>query len=399
VVPGMNQDQLLELADQAREAGRLEDEEKIIREVVSKDQKNMDWLRRLADVYERRAVAFKQDTSDPEAAEKAREEYIKGVVKVYLYMADLAGDSEDIDTEEEMYKRILKHEPVFFEDSVKNSYSQAYLGLARVCAATDRALQAIGCYEKYVREPAGDSDAVAYLEMGRLYRSQKLIRQALSALQKAKKINPENPDIFVELAHTQMDNNKRDAALESIRKAIDKSPKNPEYHNVCAYFLLSNRYIDESDLKLANEKAREAVRLAREQHRNDPDSITALQALDKYYVTYRQSLEKMLDAAPESVNTRIDLARTIKEQAVVSQNLALYQAIYVLYQAEGSDKDNIRLLELQAELQFTVGRNNEAVETCRRLLNNDPQNTVAKELMKELSGKATTMPTTRPTGN
>ncbi|MHC4440998.1 MAG: tetratricopeptide repeat protein [Planctomycetota bacterium] len=385
VVPGMTINQLLELSDRALESGRLVDAQKIM-EWVCKQEENIPNFRRLALIYERRVVAIKEVTNNPKAEEESKE-YVNGLVKLYHYTARLAQDAGDLDVAEEMYNRLLVHEP---------AHRRAQLGLGRVYAATDRVLQAIGCYKNYLKDDPGKQDPVAFLELGKLCRLQKYHFQSFSALLSARKIDPENPAIYAEMAHTQMDNNKREEALEFIQTAINKGRHNPEYHNVYAKFLLANRYISLDDIKKANGEAFTAVRLAREQLRASPENVGILESLNNYYDTYKQSLERILSQDAGAMTARIDLAQAIQEQAAVSQTLSLYQALYVLLEIEAQGGDSIRLLEQLAEVRFSVNQHKEAAETCRRLLKRAPNNAVAKKVMEQLPAEFTTPPATQP---
>jgi len=375
VVPGMTDEQFLDLANRALESERLKDAEKILNDVVSRNQDNISYLRFLASIYERQALAAKEDRLSPDAQERYKK-YIENAITEYLKIAQLALNANDIMVAEEMYNRVLVH------DSVN---SQAQLGLARVYTATDRILQAISWYNNYTKTPQGEKDSQAYLELGKLYRQKMLIRQALSALQSAKKLDPENPDIYVELAYAQMDNKRRDEAVMSIQTAISKAPRLPDYHHTYAQFILSDRNIDEAKLQTAQSEARAAVRMAREQLKAKPDDLIVLQALNNYYATYRQVLERILTNDTKAIASRIELAKTIEEHARINQVLSIHLALNILLDAEGTDQEDVRLLEEMAQLQLALDKKEDAAHTARRLLDKNPDNKVAKEIMKKLS--------------
>ena len=126
-----------------------------------------------------------------------------------------------------------------------------------------------------------------------------------------------------------------------------------------------------------------ALESTRNALRTLPDDNQLLKELSRYYETYEKTLNSLLSEGKANPVVRVDLARAIQEHAVVDRTLALQRALKVLSNAPGESKDDVRLLEELARVQQALELYKQARETCRRLLQNDPHNTVAEQILKE----------------
>jgi tetratricopeptide (TPR) repeat protein len=295
---------------------------------------------------------------------------------VYLEAAALAVHQDRISVAEDIYSRVLIHRP---------ETARALLGLARIFAATDRRIQAIGRYQSYLNSPAGREDAEAYLELGELHLQGGHWHQALDAFLRALKSSPNNADVYEALARAYQKGGRMDDALDSARQATEKAPRKAKHRAT-----LAELRIAAGDAEQGSIEARRAIEYAREELRETPDQIKLLRELSGYYETYERSLEELLTAGQASLAVRIDLARAIREHAAVERTLTLHRALKVLSQAPAESKDDVRLLETLAEVQKGLSKLEDAAKTCKRLLKQDPDNAIAKRVLNDI--KAATAP-------
>jgi len=445
VKPGMTRDQYIALAREARESDNLEDAQKILLAVAKQDPKDIQALQLLAQVYELRAEAeqTKADRGDPNAKEQS-DTYLKGAIGTYLYAAPIAATAGALRMAEEMYNRVLSHDPanepalaglvetarlamdmnnvavaerLYRSVLVKRrTYAEALLGLARLMRATDRTLQAQERYKEYTSTPQGQQDSQAFLELGRLYRSLRLRNLALSTLVQAEQLDKWNPAILIELAGVYQEAGAPEKARKLAEAAIDNAPDDPANHQVYARILLGQnaqrikqvqaqlatgaaptpgqeqarqRLLD--DLAKAKAEAQKAVTLAVGELPSAPGDVALLTSLNGYYGTCRQVLTTILSvrAGPgggqAAIADRIELAQMIRQHAAVLHTLNLHQALATLTAAGEQARNDVSFLENLAQLQFEVYKREAAAETCRRLLDLNPDNAVAKGILDLLS--------------
>jgi len=369
VESGMSPERLLEVGRKALEQGRLADSRKILLALAAHDRTNLAVMSHLAFVYERSAEQIRGDGSNPEAVAQANR-YLDQMVDVYLEAAALAMRQNKMRVAEQMYGRLLILRP---------EASQALLGLARIYAATDRMIQAIDRYQSYLVSPIGREDSDAYLELGKLYLRDNHWRQALDALYRASRLSPENADIQDALARSYQKGNRLDDALEAARLATEKAPREAKYRATLAELKIVSR-----DAEQASLEARRAIEYTREKLRESSDDMKLLEALSGYYEIYERALEAHLATGKASLAVRVDLARSIQEHAMVDRARSLHKALLVLTNAPPENKDDVRLMETLAEVQFNLGRTETSAETCKRLLKQDPNNVIAKRVLSEI---------------
>ncbi len=399
VKPGMSNGELIDTALEATRAQRLFDARRLLEVVVRRDRQNIRALRLLGYVYELLANAASANLAEDEA-----KSFLGLAIRQYLEAAPLAMDAGDLQAAEQMYKAVLLHDPVSPE---------AQVGLARVLGASDRQLQARERYESYLKTVAGRQDSRARLELGRIYRGLRYLNQAVSTLEKAKELNPEDPEILVELAGTYQDSGYHEKALKLVESATNKAPRNPAYHNIHAVILLAqsrpetrvpgNPEDARRNLEKAGVQARQAVDLAFNALSENRHDSELLASLGRYYATYAEVLgvklaevrtarsalspddvERRIELAKAELDLRMELAAAIQKEADVAQTLRLHAALEVLLKADEQGEKNARFLEVLARLQFNVYQRDDAADTCRRLLKLEPQNPVAAQLLKRL---------------
>ena len=448
VKPGMTHDQLIALAREAMDAHRLEDAEKILFGVADQARRNTEALELLGQVYELRGdeAADAARRGDAKAGQQA-DRYFTGAINTYLYAAPIAAESGDWRAAERMYTAVLDRDassaraqlglvetaPLAMETKamgaaermynkvrkIRPLHPQALLGKARLFVEAGRNMQAQDPYQKYLKTLEGREDARAFMELGRVYRLLKLPNLALTTLNKAIELNPEDPEILMELAQVYHENNASEQAIPLALKATTKAPENPAYHNIYAIILMKQsapkiKQIQASlaaggestparerdrkqlltDLDVARREARLATSRALEQLAATPDDGEALDKLGRFYVTLQGVLQTIIsiqtipgkEEAPPA--DRVELAEVIRKYGAIVQTLNLHQALAALANAGDEAQKDVRFLESLAQLQFDVYKRDDAAETCRRLLEISPDNALAKELLARLDAAA-----------
>ncbi len=376
VQPGMTNPQLLDLGFEALDAKQLDEAELLLAFVFREEPDNLEALARLAFTYELRlATAL---SGGPEEADKA-DRYKQATVGTYLAAAELARQEKNYVPAEAFLNKVRLYRPTDVA---------AKLSLARVMGATERTLQAIELYRDYLKSPEGKNDSEAWLELGKLYRGS-FKGLAVTTLEEAARLNPDNPAVYLALAKTYLDGGRLAKAVEVADTAVNKAEGAPadwreenlvhEYVNNLAMTLLA---ADEQDR--ADRQSQRAVDLARKALNKSPDSVAPLRALVAYYDTRQWVLRSLLADDPENTGRLIKMARAKQEQAEARHALALHDALAWLPETEGTSRDDIKLLEIRAELQYKVHKLEEAAETCRLLLKLDPKNSVALQIQKNL---------------
>lgn len=426
VVPGMSAADLLKLAKERLQQKSLDDAERIVSELATRYGDDLDVLTTLAAVYDSQSNSLAADPAlRPQAADRA-----KAAVWTYLRAAPLAMATGQTRLAEQMYNRVLAYQ---------RGNAEALLGLARILAATNREMLAIDRYREYLRTPVddtvraccfgdgrcqdlrmtecialggypqvesstcadspcrsaqltgggnrrrqyyGDVDSLAQLELGRLYRKAQFFSQAITALQAARQINPEDPEIFNELAISYYEGRDFDKARSFAEQAVEKSKKSkryPEYRATLATIRLARQ---ENMDALA--EARGAIEAARDSLKQTRDDRPMLQTLSGSYRAYRQILTVLIAAPDADPALRLELARAVQNHAAVDQTLSMYQALDILL-ATPTAADNVPVLEEVARLQLALSKPAVALAaTCQRLLQLQPGNTVAQDILKRL---------------
>lgn len=365
---GMTTKELVEVGLEALRDDRLAISRQILLAVVAQDRQSVLAIGSLGYAYERSAEQARADRADPQAGEKAVA-YIQQAVDVYMEAGDLALRSGDNASAEQLYGRVLVHRP---------GHGPAVLGLARVYGKTGRRLQAIDRYRVYLQTPEGQGNAKAYLDLAELYLEDDLWRQALEHLTRAQQLDAANADVDIALARAYQRAERFNDALAAAKAAVDRDPQEPRYRYVRAQVLLSAGEPEQASLE-----AQRAVELGRAKLAEAPDKIARMRTLADYSVVWEQTLTRLLDQRPTDVSVRADLGRVVKELAVIRQQIDLHRALRILSAVPADSDPHVKLLEQLAEVQAALGKKQEAAETCRRLLDTDPENATGKRLLAE----------------
>jgi tetratricopeptide (TPR) repeat protein len=394
-VAGLSVDATIDLADQAQQNGRLRDAQDLLQPVVEKDHQNIRAVRMLSGVYERLAQQYKANASSPDDA-KLAEDYLQASNNMMLFLAQAMAKGGDERSAEPLLTIILSRPPSksgsLGADRFKvwsQRYAQAQLTMAKLLSATDRAAFAIDRYKDFLKNPFAPQDllASANIELAVIYRKSSLPAQAMDALESARKINPENGEVYAEMARVYLDRGDLPRAKQAAGTAVDKSSATAEYHSLLASVLFALR-----DLNSASESSLRAIKQAREELRDKPDHLPNWTALSKYYKTYQQILQAQVREKGE-LTVRLSLAQAIQESAEVDRSVSVYQAWEVLNSAPEQDKDNVSLLEALARAAADAHKYASAADACQRLLKHDANNAVARKILATLPG---TQPASQP---
>ncbi len=399
----MSTGQLIDLAQRLGQAGRWGDSEKILTEIIRQEPRSLRAYQAMAQIYIAHATAVRADPNIPDAAAKA-DTLIDQAVKTYVeYAAPLALEMKDVKSVEEMYRTVLRYPRHMYNP-------KALLGIARILK--DRgSMQAIDRYKTYINPrlcPVGGSDPQAHLELGKLYRQMQYWNQAVSVLEKAQQLDPENAEILLELAKAYQDTNLRAKALGLAKKAAEKNPNNPAYRDVYAQILLeqsgarvSGEATPEEGRKMlleARRQATEAVRLARATVQSAPGDAAALQMVRNCFATLQVVLGVTARLNPADVPVMVELARCQEELISIEYTLGLHRILRDLQSLEAiGARDNLAYLETVADLQFRLNMLAEAAETAKELLKKDPASPAAKHILEQMSKMTPGRPTATST--
>lgn len=331
----------------------------------------------LATAYEKSALQARADKLNP-AAERDSERFIDAAVEAYIKSGEAGLAIGDHNFASSAFGKALGYRP---------ANEQALLGLARVYAASGRALQAIEKYQDYFRASKrgllGAHDPSLYVEIGRVYLAANLWNQAIKSFRDAIRNGGDNDEVASLLAEAYMGLNRLDEALSQIRKAIDMNPGQPLYYSRHAQILLMNRAIDQ-----ATQEGAKGVETARARLRAQPDDLKAMEILGHTYDVYTRVLSTILAGDPGQTKARLALVNCLQQQSELAQLLTLHRALSIIKNAPETDRDNIELLERQILLERTV-RHRNLKQTSERLLRIDPENKIAKEALGRVDSETT----------
>ena len=372
VTPGMTLDDVLRVGFTALQNQQLGQAEKIFAAALKEDPRNASAMMGLANTYELENQHARR-SADPEVSSRA-EALSDGAAQWYLAAGTLFQNTGDHTRAGQCYQRALTLQPL---------NHMAQLGIARASAALQQDVAAREQFKKSLKNKAAPADTLAQanLELARVYRRSRFFALALDALNTALGRDRENPEIYIELARINQDKTQLADARSHAETAIRKSPGNPEYHIVLALILTA-----QSELQGAADAALRAIGLARQQLR--AEDLNGFRTLSGYYGVYIQVLQQMLAKDPANTLARLDMARSIQEQADVNQALALYQSLEVLRRAPATERRNPRLLEAMAGVMAALNGGAPPRNTARQLLQIEPGNTLAQRILQQTEPSA-----------
>ena|GEM_PF-4705469 len=281
----------------------------------------------------------------------------------------------------ELLPAIRRRDPLNDDANFIEGRLKLLLGRAR------EAIQLIG--EHYVKSRKGENDWLAFKLLGDLYFQSKYYTMARGKYQRAVELSPREPEPYAGLAQTELALARPHKAVEHARQAIDRdnpgtpSERNPKYHATLATALLGDRKPEE-----AAEAITAAVGLARDRARQDPTNPALLVQLDSYIELLEQIIQTLILNFPERAEAYARLARVSQERAQITHLLSFHHILHSLEQGMGQfepDRPPVLLLE-KAKLLLAVGNVDEAAEVLTDLLDREPDNAEAQQLLHRSRG-------------
>ena len=361
----------LEAALNALRSERYADAREMLERVVAAEPANLDALSTLGFVLEQMARRPGGDG----AAGQVDQALMARAVATYLAAAAAANEAEQLRLAEQMYERALSCDP---------ASPEGLLGIARLYGRTDRALKAIERYNDYLKNPVARQPE-ALLELGEAYLAAGHFRQAAQSLRRAGQLDPRNARVDLSLAQAYVMMNRLtgpDSAATAIQAAMSKAPDDPEVYFLQARLLMASNQPEEALVQV-----RRAVELATNRLKAGSLDTAVLTALSRQYEVYTQILNERLRAAPDNLQLRLELAQATLRQADIGSLLGQLRALQRLRAAPPEQADNLKLLEMIADLEDRT-RDPAAAETCRRILRLDPDNAVARRVLGSSSATA-----------
>ena len=335
------------------------------------------------------------------------------------YEAIVTAEARGPDTEDamkrlgELLPAIRRRDPLNDDVNFIDGRVKLLLGFPR------QAIQLIGeHYVKRKRDGKLEPDKVknewlAFKLLGDLYFQAKYYKMAQGKYKRAVELDPREPEPYAGLARTELalgDPHKEAVkyAREAIKRENPGSPtqRDPKYHATLAAALLGTRKPDE-----AFKAATTAVELAREKAQRDSANPALLVALDSYnqlleqisqtivrkspasaeqYAPFPASAEQYA-RFPERAEEYARMARIGQERAQIAHLLSLHHILHTLEQ----DIERIERIEQQppptlllekARLLLAIGNVEEAIVVLTNLLEEDPDNAEAKQLLYRSRG-------------
>lgn len=311
------------------------------------------------------ATAF----SDP-AAERKAQQYIDEAVEAYVEAGTIGWENREVGSADRAFTTALNYRP---------NYPPALLGMARVYAGTNRALQAIETYQAYISATGrGVMEPDLYVEMADAYISLSLWNQAVRSLEEAIRIGRETDEVASKLARCYMGRGDAAKALEKIQLATKLNPGKPDYFIQYADLLVAlQRYGEAVDVAAAS------TRVARRNYQAAPYDAELLRELRRCLDMYIGSLSRVLQDERDDVDKILLLTELYEEQAAVMRSGSFLSALQLLAEAPPSVRDTPRMLERLVELQHRVNHP-ELRGNCERLLRMQPGNQIARDILAEL---------------
>jgi tetratricopeptide (TPR) repeat protein len=269
---------------------------------------------------------------------------------------------------------------------------------------------AIDMYRTYLKmEP---NDAVAYLDLGQLYLRTHNYRQAIAALEDARALNRQDIATLAALANAyraavlvQPSVADRENARKAAQQAIDMLegrlgsrdltnvpseilsgiPQNvADYYGIYAATLL-----DADNAEEAERQASRGIDVVRRRLQQAPDDQVLLGGLAQLYNALGEILKKRLAAKPQDVALLTRRARLMEDVADLNRVIQMRRAVEVWTEAAKYAPKDRDILYGLATAQHRIKKNEDAAETCRKILAIQPNDAMAQDLLRQIGPVAT----------
>jgi tetratricopeptide (TPR) repeat protein len=269
---------------------------------------------------------------------------------------------------------------VAIEKQVPDDPKIAYLK-GRAWALMGRTGQAITELEKFITAREGRLEWKAFRTLGDLYVDQ-FPHMAKGNYEKADKLKPKEPSVLFGLSRSYFSLGDFAKALEFARAAVSEDQaSNVPYLAHLAKVQTANQQWAQADrtMVMGIELAEKEVAAAP----GAPAPLVVLQEQLREMISLLRTRAQMPGATPDEFSRA---ARYIVEHAEVAAKLALHDAVAVLESAQRhfADPPTAPFLEQYGVLLARIDRNEDAIETFRKLQEMDPENAAAREWLPRL---------------
>ena len=231
---------------------------------------------------------------------------------------------------------------------VRQDYSAAWDGLARVAVATGDETQALEFFGKALE--ANPADARTRIHRGEYQLSKNRVDAALDDAREAARLRPDDAEVQLGLARTLLRARLPDQALAPVREAIRLTPRDAR-----AVVLLSEIYLALDALPEAEEAARQALAI-------DPGFARAQVALAESLGRQGKlddALSQLGETVAATAATRGDAGAALRREAQQRWRARVTELAALGAKATAGNATPADLLAL-AETQIAVGRSAEA---------------------------------------
>lgn len=252
----------------------------------------------------------------------------------------------------------------------------------RADALADREGDAIDELRKFVASHAGRNEWRAYRILGDLFLAD-FPRLARSNYQRAAALAAGQPDVLRGLSICAMKLGSQDEAIRLAREAAAADGRKTIRHiaHLAVLLRLAGR-LDE-----AFREAIHALERALQVVADEPGARAPLRAADNQYQLALSILQRRINESERPViEDYVELERLARKRGSMVARLTLHQVLRVVESGveESAPDTPTALVEQYAGLLADVGRTDDAIAECERLLAIAPANPVAARLLREL---------------
>jgi len=201
--------------------GQLGHAEKIYRDVLARDAKNVDALNLLGVVAQARG----RHAEALELFDRALSISPQAHLVLFNRALNLSAMNR-LDDAISGYNAVLSVDP---------NYVDAYINLGASLRQRGDLDSAVILFRKFIKRWPYDSRG--HHNLGRCLRDQKLLSDSIGAFKAALKIDPRNTDTLYQLAHVYADGGQLDRAIEAVTSAISFAPNTGNYYSTLGNWL------------------------------------------------------------------------------------------------------------------------------------------------------------------
>lgn len=306
------------------------------------------------------------------------EQKIVPILRLLTNLGNQALEANDLAVAQVSYGEVLKVSP--------NS-SEAILGRAEVSRLAGRVWEGFQLYSDYLKRDDRPRDGRAELGMGLVCLELRKFPLAVPYLEEAVRVAPNNAEAVMGLARAYFGKDLYKKAVPYANKAIDLDKaaplekQHPEYRYWQARILRSAGQLD-----TAITVAREYVDWVTSALRATPGDIEMINHLDDALGLQYELLQARLDTdqGRRDPRVRLEMARIVERQGVVSQVRSYVRALELLKVLHEEQPDNVDVLLQVGRLARLLNKGQDAIQAYQRVLEISSGNEQAKTALREM---------------